>query len=160
MGRRPSTVSQGSQLHYLRSLMSPTGSNRPLLFACSGCSNAGAAADQVARLLNAAGVGEMSCLAGVAARKKPFLQKLSDREVWVIDGCPIHCAGGVFEQLEGVEPGPIRHIKLHEAGLKKQTPPPDEGELARLCAFAVAVASSDRSSHCEASNSYRCSQES
>jgi hypothetical protein len=42
--------------------------NRPLVFACSGCSNAGQLANQVALELNRRGVAEMSCLATSAAK--------------------------------------------------------------------------------------------
>jgi uncharacterized metal-binding protein len=90
------------------------------------------------------GVGEMSCLAGVAAKKKPFLKKLENREIWVIDGCPIHCAASIFQQGPvqrcGTEPPAelaFKHVRLYEAGLKKHAPLPDEGAFAKLLRYAI-----------------------
>lgn len=87
--------------------------NIPSVFACSGCSNAGQLSDGVARQLDRRGVAEMSCLPGVGAAKAHFLKKLAEREVWVIDGCPIECSLGVFSVLN--EPVDI-HIRLHDLG--------------------------------------------
>ncbi|TWU45831.1 DGC domain protein [Novipirellula aureliae] len=93
----------------------------PILFACSGCSNAGQLANSIAVELDRRGVAEMSCLAGVGAAKPLFLKKLSEREVWVIDGCPIHCSLGVFDQVrEHVDV----HIRLYDFGIKKKADAP------------------------------------
>ena len=101
----------------------------PLLFTCSGCSNAGLLADQVARELDRRGVAEMCCLAGVGAAKPLFLKKLVERDVWVIDGCPIECSLGVFAQVhEHVDV----HLRLHEYGVRKNAPLLDERELHEL----------------------------
>ena len=63
----------------------------------------------------------MSCLAGIGAAKPLFLKKLQQREVWVIDGCPIHCSLGVFNQVhEHIDV----HIRLHDLGVKKQAAAP------------------------------------
>src|SRR5690349_7987288 len=70
----------------------------PLVFSCSGCSLAGKLADERARDLDRRGDAEMSCLAGIGARRPSFLAELKNREVWVIDGCALECARGVFEQ--------------------------------------------------------------
>lgn len=93
---------------------------KPILFACSGCSNAGRAAYDVALDLDRRGVAEMSCLAGVAAEKKTFMRKIENRDVWVIDGCPIHCSLGVFERI-GRDVN--QHFRLHDLGVKKNGPP-------------------------------------
>ncbi len=96
-------------------------SKLPILFACSGCSSAGQLAGQIALALDRRGVAEMSCLAGVGAAKPHFLKQLVDREVWVIDGCPINCSLGVFEQVrEHIDV----HIRLHDLGIKKKADPP------------------------------------
>ena len=95
---------------------------KPLVFACSGCSFAGRLADQLARHLDKRGDAEMSCLAGIGAQRPSFIAKLTNREVWAIDGCPIECARGVFE-LAG-HPGAItRHIRLYDHGVKKHQEP-------------------------------------
>jgi uncharacterized metal-binding protein len=106
----------------------------PLLFACSGCSNAGQLADQLARELDRRGIAEMSCLAGVSAGKSLFLKKLVDREAWVVDGCPIACSLGVFAQLgEQIDV----HIRLHDLGVRKNAPLPAGSEFEGLVAAAL-----------------------
>jgi uncharacterized metal-binding protein len=95
--------------------------NRPLVFACSGCSNVGQLTNQVALELNRRGIAEMSCLAGVGAEKAHFLKKLKTREVWIIDGCPIECALGIFNRLR--EYADV-HIRLHDMGVRKHDPLP------------------------------------
>lgn len=94
----------------------------PLVFACAGASYVAKLAWDLAKTLENRRVAEMSCLAGVGARKPVFLRKLRDREVWVIDGCPIECGLGIFD-LANV---PIHHhIRLAELGFKKHAPPPE-----------------------------------
>jgi uncharacterized metal-binding protein len=95
----------------------------PLVFACSGCSNAGQLADLLARELNRRGLAEMSCLAGLGAKRAVFLKKLASRKVWLIDGCPIDCAAGVLDQ---VGEAPDLRLNLHDLGIKKNGTLPDE----------------------------------
>jgi len=103
----------------------------PIVFACSGCSEAGQLANQVALELNRRGIAEMSCLAGVGAAKRHFLKQLHDREVWIIDGCPIECSLGVFHQVQ--EHADV-HIRLHALGVRKQAPPPTGPQFEELMA--------------------------
>lgn len=101
----------------------------PILFACSGCSNAGQLANQVALELDRRGIAKMSCLAGVGAAKQHFLRQLAGREVWIIDGCPIECSLGVFGQVrERVDV----HIRLHALGVRKNEALPVGVEFDRL----------------------------
>ena len=101
----------------------------PIVFACSGCSNAGQLANDLARELDARGIAEMSCLAGVGAAKKHFLKQLTDREVWVIDGCPIECSLGVFDRVsENIDV----HIRLHDLGVRKKSERPSDAAFAEL----------------------------
>lgn len=101
--------------------MQAASDKKPILFACSGCSNAGQLANDVAHQLDLRGVAEMSCLAGIGAAKPLFLKKLQQREVWSIDGCPIHCSLGVFDQVrEHIDV----HIRLHDMGVKKNSAAP------------------------------------
>lgn len=95
---------------------------KPLVFACSGCSFAGKLADDLARRLDRHGDAEMSCLAGIGAKRPSFIAKLTNREVWAIDGCAIECARGVFEQA-GHPAAITRHIRLHDHGVKKHQAP-------------------------------------
>jgi uncharacterized metal-binding protein len=88
----------------------------PLVYACAGCSFAGRVAYEVAQELTRRRAAEMSCLAGVAAELPVFTQLLEDREAWIIDGCPLECAKGVFDKLGR----PVqRHIRLREYGVPK-----------------------------------------
>lgn len=113
----------------------------PLLFACSGCSNAGQLADQLARELDRRGIAEMSCLAGLGAAKSLFLKKLENREVWIIDGCPITCSLGVFAQLGEVVD---IHIRLHDLGVRKNAPLPDGPQFENLVAAALQQAANQK----------------
>ncbi len=101
----------------------------PILFACSGCSHAGQLANQVALALDQRGAAEMSCLAGIGAAKKHFVKQLAGRQVWVVDGCPIHCGLGVFDQIrEHIDV----HIRLHDLGVRKNVAAPEGAELEQL----------------------------
>lgn len=92
----------------------------PIVFACAGCSFAAKLSWELAKELDRRGIAEMSCLAGVGAHKKPFLNRLRDRAVWVIDGCPVECGLGIFELIDT----PVdRHIRLADLGFKKNAEP-------------------------------------
>jgi uncharacterized metal-binding protein len=101
----------------------------PILFACSGCSNAGQLANHVALEMSRWGIAEMSCIAGIGAGKSHFLKQLARRRVWVIDGCPIHCGLGVLQQAGNEVDA---HIRLHEMGVRKDTTMPDTCEVEKL----------------------------
>lgn len=101
---------------------------KPLVFACSGCSFAGKLADDLARRLDRNGDAEMSCLAGIGAQRPSFIAKLKNREVWVVDGCAIECARGVFEQADR-SAAITRHIRLHDHGVKKHQVPNGEVDV-------------------------------
>jgi len=93
---------------------------KPIVFACAGCSFAAKLSWELAKAMDRLGVAEMSCLAGVGAQKKVFLNKLRDREVWVIDGCPIACGLGIFDLIgHRVD----RHIRLADYGFRKNEEP-------------------------------------
>lgn len=92
----------------------------PIVFACSGCSHAGRVAYDLAQELDRRGIAKMSCLAGVGALKSHFLRQLRNCETWLIDGCPIQCALGVFERAQQSLDA---HIRLHELGVRKGSRP-------------------------------------
>jgi len=111
--------------------MSHANEKTPIVFACSGCSNTGQLANQVALELDRRGMAEMSCLAGIGAGKRHFLKQLAHREVWIVDGCPIECSLGVFDQVnEGVDV----HIRLRPIGVRKNETLPADTEFDRLMA--------------------------
>lgn len=118
----------------------------PVVFACAGCSNAGKLSYDLGRELDERGAAEMSCLAGVAARKPNFMKQIRGRAVWVIDGCPIECGRGVFDEVgEGVD----AHVRLHRLGVRKHEPAPGPERFGALVdAVLGCLNGSDEESAC------------
>ncbi len=116
------------------------GAARPLVYACAGCSWIARLAYDLARELERRHGAEMSCLAGIGARRPRFLRQLIGRQTWVIDGCPIDCGRGVFE-VNGL--APTRHIRLYEHGLRKSGPPPQGVDVVQLAALIAAHAAAE-----------------
>lgn len=111
-----------------QSFSAPKPSTKPIVYACSGCSDAGELADRIARQLTRAGVAEMSCLAGIGGRVKSIVGKGENAErILVIDGCPLNCARKTLE-LAGFRK--FDHLGLHEIGLRKGNCPVTEEHIA------------------------------
>jgi uncharacterized metal-binding protein len=92
-------------------------SRPPVIYACSGCSDAGELADRTARTLAQLKLGEMSCLAGVGGKVKSLLNKAQTAEqILVIDGCALNCARHTLE-LAGITG--FKHLELHHLGFRK-----------------------------------------
>lgn len=109
----------------------PTPTHKPIVFACAGCSFAGRLAYDLAQEIDHRGIAEMSCLAGLGADHPSFRRKLRDRSAWVIDGCPIECSKGVFDRnRDRID----LHIRLHEMGFQKTSPPAEGVDLDELVA--------------------------
>lgn len=89
----------------------------------------------------------MSCLAGVGASKQHFLKKLREREVWIIDGCPIECSLGIFSRVQEYVDV---HIRLHDLGVKKHAPLPDAEQFEALVEAARQAASQQLLARAEA----------
>ena len=75
----------------------------PLVYACSGCSNAGQMANVFAARLDRAKWAEMGCLAGVAGNVPELMRQVRQaidegRAVWTIDGCVYRCAQACLNQ--------------------------------------------------------------
>ena len=97
-----------------------------LIFPCSGGSNCGQIANQVAVGLTEEGLGDISCLAGVGAHIDDFVEKAkAAQRVFAIDGCGIACAKKTLEHA-GV---PVTHyldvsregiVKCHDFGIRQQ----------------------------------------
>ena len=110
---------------------------KTVVYACSGCSDAGELADRIARRLAGAGVAEMSCLAGVGGRVKPLMNKAAGAEhILAIDGCPLNCTRHTLE-LAGFKPS--SHLELHRLGLRKGACPMTEENIAAGVAAAQAM---------------------
>lgn len=107
--------------------------HRPLIYACSGCSDVAQLANDAAVRLDHAGEFEMSCISGVGGRV-PALVRIarSGRPITVIDGCPLHCARACLANI-GIEPD--EHVRLYEAGFRKHYGEKyDAGAVEKVCA--------------------------
>jgi len=101
-----------------------------LIFACSGASDVGHIADLAARELGAAGLGKMSCLAGLSAEVPSIMNDVqSADEIIALDGCPLEC---VRKTLEAAGIKDFDHVRLTELGLKKGESPADEKRVAMV----------------------------
>lgn len=72
---------------------------KPLVYACSGCSNVAQLANDVAVTLDRDGVAEMSCIAGVGGHVRPLVKLAkSGRTIIALDGCPLNCVKACLAQ--------------------------------------------------------------
>ena len=95
--------------------------NGTVVYACSGCSDAGELADRIARRLSREGAAEMSCLAGIGGRVKPLVNKAAGAErILAIDGCPLNCTKHTL-MLAGFNN--FEHLELHKLGMRKNSCP-------------------------------------
>jgi len=89
-----------------------------LLLACSGGSNVGKIANDVAITLDQLGVGSMYCNAGIAAQLPSFVER-SQRpgtSVVGIDGCSVGC---VKKALENIGITPAVYVDVTSLGIEK-----------------------------------------
>ncbi len=98
--------------------MSSSFSDLPLVYSCSGCSNAAQLANALALHLDRAQCAEMSCISGVGGGVAPLVRLAqSGRPILALDGCPLACAKACLAQA-GVSPS--RHVILSEHGVRKR----------------------------------------
>ena len=91
---------------------------KPLIYACSGCSNVAQLANDLAVVLDREGLAEMSCIAGVGGNVKPLVNvALSGRQILAVDGCPLNC---VKHCLAKINVTPTWHLELTSLGFKKR----------------------------------------
>ena len=92
------------------------------IVSCSGASNTGKFADEVARMLSASGDASMICLAKVAIGDQPLIQKVKaqNTRIVVLDGCPINCAEKLLGR-EGISD--IIHINTTDFDIVKGKTP-------------------------------------
>ena len=89
----------------------------PLVYSCSGCSNAAQMANQIAVRLDREGQAEMSCIAGVGGDVPSLVHKArAGRFIVAIDGCALNCARHCLAR-HGVKPD--LHVQLQEFGVRK-----------------------------------------
>lgn len=91
---------------------------KPLVYACSGCSNVAQLANNVAVALDRAGDAEMSCISGVGGGVKKLVNLAqSGRKIIALDGCPLACVSCCLKNV-GVKPD--IHLTLSNLGFKKK----------------------------------------
>jgi uncharacterized metal-binding protein len=92
------------------------------IVSCSGASNTGKFADEVARSLSASGDASMICLAKVAIGDQPLIEKIKAQKskIVVLDGCPINCAEKLLGR-EGI--ADIIHINTTDFDIVKGKTP-------------------------------------
>ena len=74
------------------------GSTDVLIFSCSGGSNVGQIANEVAKKLMTQGKGKMYCLAGIGGHISGITESTrAARKIVAIDGCMGHCAKKTME---------------------------------------------------------------
>ena len=99
-----------------------------VVYACSGCSDAGEIADRIARRLTRESAAQMSCLAGIGGRVKSLVLKAENAErILVVDGCPLNCAAHTLK-LAGFNK--FDHLELHKIGIRKGSCPVTEACIA------------------------------
>ena len=106
----------------------PAAKKTTVVYACSGCSDAGEIADRVARQLTREGAAQMSCLAGIGGRVKCLVMKAENAgRILVVDGCPLNCAARTL-RLAGFKN--FEHLELHKIGICKGSCPVTEEKIA------------------------------
>ena len=92
------------------------------IVSCSGASNTGKYADDVARQLAASGEANMICLAKVAISDQPLIKAIKAKEtkIVVLDGCVFNCAEKILAK-EGITN--IVHINTTDFGIVKGKTP-------------------------------------
>ena len=90
----------------------------PLVYSCSGCSQAAQLANRLAVGLDRRQLAEMSCIAGIGGQVKPILKLArSGRPILAIDGCALSCTKHSLNNA-GVQEH--QHLQLADYGLRKK----------------------------------------
>lgn len=92
------------------------------IISCSGASNTGKYADEVARRLSQCGEVNMICLAKIAIGDQSLIKKIKEQniKIVVLDGCPFDCAEKILEKEDITN---IIHINTTEFGITKGKTP-------------------------------------
>ncbi|WP_196138726.1 putative zinc-binding protein [Aliikangiella sp. G2MR2-5] len=92
---------------------------KPIVYACSGCSNLALMANDIALNMNRDGIAEMSCISGVIGKVAPIMKIAeSGRPIIAIDGCSLSCTKACID-ASGLELA--LHIDLSSFGLEKRS---------------------------------------
>ncbi len=109
-----------------------------LLISCSGASNTGCYADRAVRELAESGQAEMVCLPKVAIGDQKLIEKLqtSDKQIVVVDGCPLNCAQKIMND-HGLKD--FIHINVTQFGIKKGETPLTPEKLQQVIDFIKSI---------------------
>jgi len=95
--------------------------NDILIYACSGASNTGQIANQVAKDLTISGIGKMACLTVIGIGSPSHIKNAKEAKIRVvIDGCQTICAKKMLER-EGIKPD--LSFVIADMGVKKSPGP-------------------------------------
>jgi len=109
------------------------------IVSCSGASNTGKFADEVARLLSASGDATMICLAKVAIHDQLLIRKTKEQngKIVVLDGCPFNCAEKILGN-EGIIN--IIHINTTDFDIVKGQTPFNEDKAKDIAGHIIKIA--------------------
>lgn len=92
--------------------------NLPLIYACSGCSNAAQLANALALRADREGFATMSCISGVGGGVAPLVKLAkSAARIVALDGCALQCTVACLAR-EGVKP--TAQLVLTDHGIRKR----------------------------------------
>ena len=115
--------------------------DKPLVYACSGCSNVAQLANQLAVELDRAGRAQMSCISGVGGGVAALVKLAqSGRPILALDGCPLACCQACLAQV-GVQAD--QHVLLSALAIRKR-----HGRDCTRQEQAQAAAAVDAALHC------------
>ncbi len=91
---------------------------KPLVYACSGCSNLARMAHDIALTLDGDGIADMSCISGVIGKVAPVMDVAhSGRPIIAIDGCNMGCTKAC---LDACNLSAEHYFDLSEFGFDKR----------------------------------------
>lgn len=87
-----------------------------VVLSCSGASDLGHLSDIIARRLAQNGVRKMNCLAVAGAGIRKSINKFKNKNLLVIDGCPIDCGNKIIQKC-GMKD--FKHLRITDFGYQK-----------------------------------------
>ena len=92
------------------------GSSEKMVLACSGACDLGQITDLVARKLRDDGIRKMNCLAVVSAGIEKSIEDFKQKDILMIDGCPIDCGKQILDKAGFTK---YQYMRVTDLGLKK-----------------------------------------
>jgi uncharacterized metal-binding protein len=109
------------------------------IVSCSGASNTGLYADEVARQLNNDNEASMICLAKIAIGDKGLINKVKSQEtkIVVLDGCALNCAEKILANAGITE---IIHVNTTDFDIVKGKTPFAEEKAKEIAKHIIELA--------------------